>query len=135
MPMSIGKITADMIANDAVRVVNLSTSASEIWNTAKRVAKAWVNFNGSTGAINASFNVSSVTRNSAGDYTVTFTVPFSNTSYVAVLGAHGGAPGVAMAGGNSMANKAAGSFRLNTFAYNSGAIGDVGDVSAAFFSL
>ena len=35
--------------------------------------KAWVSFTGSTGAIRASSGVASVTRNSAGNYTITFT--------------------------------------------------------------
>lgn len=40
---------------------------------ADNVPKAWVTFTGSTGAVQKAFNVSSVTRNGAGDYTVTFT--------------------------------------------------------------
>lgn len=51
--------------------------------------KAWVNFNG-TGvvAIRQSFNVSSITDNATGDYTVNFTTPMVDTSY-ATLGAAG----------------------------------------------
>jgi hypothetical protein len=38
-------------------------------------AKAWVNFNGTgTVAIRASFNVTSITDNGTGDYTVNFTM-------------------------------------------------------------
>lgn len=44
-------------------------------------AKAWVNFAGSSGTINASYNVSSVSRASAGNYTVNFTTSFANTGY------------------------------------------------------
>lgn len=40
---------------------------------ADNVPKAWVIFAGATGAITAQYNVSSVTRNAAGDYTVAFT--------------------------------------------------------------
>ena len=37
------------------------------------VAKAWVNFDGTSGgSVRASFNTSSKTRNGTGDYTVTF---------------------------------------------------------------
>jgi hypothetical protein len=45
-------------------------------------AKAWVNFNG-TGAvaINTSFNVTSITDNNTGDYTVNFTTAFSSADY------------------------------------------------------
>jgi hypothetical protein len=44
-------------------------------------AKAWVNFVGSSGTINASYNVTSVTRASAGSYTVNFTTAFANNAY------------------------------------------------------
>jgi hypothetical protein len=45
-------------------------------------AKAWVSFTGATGAILASYNVSGVVRNSAGNYTVSFTTAFSSAHYV-----------------------------------------------------
>jgi hypothetical protein len=45
-------------------------------------AKAWVNFNGVGGAtIRSSYNVSSVTRNSTGNYTVVFTTAMSDANY------------------------------------------------------
>jgi hypothetical protein len=48
-------------------------------------AKAWVNFNGTgTVAIRASFNVTSITDNGAGDYTVNFTTAMPDTNYNAV---------------------------------------------------
>ena len=48
--------------------------------------RAWVNFNGTgTVSINASGNVSSVTDNGVGDYTVNFTNAMPNTNY-AVFG-------------------------------------------------
>lgn len=45
------------------------------------VVKAWVNFNGATGAIRASQNISSVTRNSTGDYTVNIASAMADTNY------------------------------------------------------
>lgn len=46
------------------------------------VAKAWVNFTGTgTVAINASHNVSSVTDNGTGDYTINFTNALSSANY------------------------------------------------------
>ena len=49
------------------------------------VCRAWVNFNGTgTVAINGSQNVSSITDNGAGDYTVNFTVSMANALYTAV---------------------------------------------------
>lgn len=48
-------------------------------------AKAWVTITGSTGAIQASYNVSGVVRNSAGDYTITFTTAFANANYAVLI--------------------------------------------------
>jgi len=48
-------------------------------------ARAWVNFNGtSTVAIRASGNVSSITDNGTGDYTVNFTTALPDANYSAV---------------------------------------------------
>ena len=50
-------------------------------------ARAWVNFKGtSPAAIRASSNVASVTRNTTGTYTITFTTPMPDANY-AVVGA------------------------------------------------
>lgn len=45
------------------------------------IAKAWVNFSGTTVATAGSFNVSSITRNGAGNYTVSFTTAMTSTNY------------------------------------------------------
>lgn len=48
-------------------------------------AKAWVNFNGTgTVAIRASFNVSSITDNGTGQYTVNFTSAMADTNYATI---------------------------------------------------
>jgi hypothetical protein len=45
--------------------------------------KAWIHFNGTgTPSSNASNNVSSITDNGTGDYTINFTTAFSNANYV-----------------------------------------------------
>jgi hypothetical protein len=47
-------------------------------------ALAWVNFNGTgTVAIRSSYNVSSITDNGTGDYTVNFTTALSDANYAA----------------------------------------------------
>lgn len=55
--------------------------ADSAGNTA--TCRAWVNFNGTTspGTIRASFNVSSVTKNGTGDYTVNFTNALPDANY------------------------------------------------------
>jgi len=58
-----------------------STSADNVINGS---AKAWVNFNGTgTVAIRASYNVSSITDNGTGTYTVNFTNAFADANYSA----------------------------------------------------
>jgi len=47
-------------------------------------AKAWVNYNGVTQTVRASYNVSSVTYNSTGLYTVNFTNAMVDANYVTV---------------------------------------------------
>jgi hypothetical protein len=45
------------------------------------IAKAWVNYNGSAQTILGSFNVSSVTYNATGNYTVNFSTAMANSNY------------------------------------------------------
>ena len=60
-------------------------------------AKAWVNFNGTgTVAIRGSGNVSSITDNGTGDYTVNFTVAMADANFSAV------AAGANMGAGNRL---------------------------------
>jgi hypothetical protein len=52
---------------------------------AQGTAAAWVNFNGTgTVAIRASYNVSSITDNGTGAYTVNFTTALADANYTAV---------------------------------------------------
>jgi len=63
-------------------------------------ARAWVNFNGTgTVAIRDSFNVSSITDNGTGDYTVTFATAMSNTNYAAFCNDKFSSDSVANGGG------------------------------------
>ena len=62
--------------------INTDTGLFSTNNAYLGIAKAWVNFNGTSGAINGSFNVSSITRNGAGDYTVNFTTAMPSANYV-----------------------------------------------------
>ena len=74
-------ITTAEIAAAAVTTAKLGTSE------ASGLAKAWVNFNGTgTVAIRASFNVSSITDNSAGNYTINLTTAVPDTNGVITFG-------------------------------------------------
>lgn len=58
------------------------TSSVPVNTVVNGTAKAWVNFNG-TGvvAIRQGFNVTSITDNAVGDYTVNFTTAMANANY------------------------------------------------------
>jgi len=67
---------------------NVLTSDGTSWTSATNfgAAKAWVQWVGASGSINGSLNVSSVTRNSTGNYTVNFTTVMPNANYSFVTG-------------------------------------------------
>jgi hypothetical protein len=61
------------------------TNSTSATNCVRGSATAWANFVGSSGSVRSSYNVSSITRNGTGDYTVNFTTAFSNVNYVPQL--------------------------------------------------
>jgi len=61
----------------------LNTDGSIGGTCLTQTCRAWVNFNGTgTVAIRASYNVSSITDNGVGDYTVNFTTAMADANYV-----------------------------------------------------
>ena len=92
-------------------------------------AKAWVNFNGTgTVAIRASYNVSSITDNGTGDYTVNFVTAMVDANYSATGAAH-------HAGNNITVQPftyATSSVRIYTMFYTS-SLGDSSFVNVAIF--
>jgi hypothetical protein len=68
-----------------LRVNTLQNAAGTGQPAMSGAAKAWVNFNGTgTVAIRASFNVTSITDNGTGDYTVNFTTALEDANYSVV---------------------------------------------------
>lgn len=79
-----GTLVLDTLQNGA------GTASTSADNVIRGCAKAWVNFNGTgTVAIRASYNVSSITDNGIGQYTVNFTTAMTDADY-AVLFTPGG---------------------------------------------
>ena len=93
--------------------------------------RAWVNFNGTaTVAIRASGNVSSITDNGAGNYTINFTTAMSDANYSTVVTV-GGTSGI-VSGGTDNIIAAVGSVGIVTFVANSSPT-DCSRISVAIF--
>jgi hypothetical protein len=72
----------------AVLASNASLMTTPSGTAPNYMCRAWVNFNGvTTVTIRASGNVTSVTRNGAGDYTVNLTTAMSDANYCAQVSA------------------------------------------------
>jgi len=79
------------------------------------VAKAWVNFNGTgTVAIRGQYNVSSITDNNTGDYTVNFTTAMPDANYAFCTSAIRGTAG---GNGNSVPGRNAVGTSITTSAF------------------
>jgi hypothetical protein len=85
-----GAVTSDKIADGAVGTVDIADasitaakmSGAQSGSAPAYAARAWVNFNGTgTVAIRGSGNVSSITDNGIGDYTVNFTTAMPDANY------------------------------------------------------
>ena len=98
-------------------------------------AKAWVNFNGDgTVAIRAAFNVTSITDNGTGRYTLNFTNAMPDVNYAAVFNGNGNQDAFG-GGGRQFAmvrTRATGTVELNAVD-DGGAESDPSYIGAAIF--
>jgi len=82
LPTVAGDINKQILINETADGVAIGTGGI---NQA-RIAKAWVNFNGSgTVAIRGSYNVSSITDTNTGNYRVNFSTAMADTNYCALV--------------------------------------------------
>lgn len=138
-----GTQVAQMPANSAMSFVYRQSNTTWYRNSAPALgnvgtapvyaARAWVNFNGTgTVAIRASGNVSSITDNGTGDYTVNFTTAMVDANY-SVTGscAQSGSGGRWMQV-SAAANQTTTAYRVNTY-NNSNAATDLEYVQTAIF--
>ena len=138
LPDEAGKVLTDV--SDLEPQVKTATNASGA--APVYACRAWVNFNGTgTVAIRASGNVSSITDNGIGDYTVNFTTAMPDEDYTPVAGALGDTEyGTVMTLGGAGATgallgKFVGSLRvhLRRNAGNTPPLGDTNEVNLAIF--
>ncbi len=86
-----GIVDADMLASNAVTTAKINDDAvTDAKQNLSGAAKAWVCFNGSAGAVSIrkAFNVSSITENATGDYTINFTTAMSDANYAVATTGH-----------------------------------------------
>lgn len=84
----VGRATTDTLTNKTLTTPNIdSAQFATVSGTAPIYpCRAWVNFNGTgTVAIRASGNVSSITDNGTGDYTVNFTTAMPDANYAVAM--------------------------------------------------
>jgi len=130
-----------------IKVTNIQDTSGGSQSTSEQLAKgrakAWVNFDGSgTAAIRDDFNVSSLTDNGTGDYTITFDTALANNDYALVtnqrLDTSGGAPNIVHTGNEhddnttTAARIICGTGNQNA-AGSSGSTGDVSSIHVVVF--
>jgi hypothetical protein len=94
LPLTGGTLTGNLTLTTAAIITLSKNPVGALEATTKQyvdnrpgLAKAWVNFNGTVvtpSTIRSSLNVSSVTKNGTGDYTVNFTTAMTDANYSAV---------------------------------------------------
>ena len=129
-------ITTADIAAGAVTDAKVNASAA-IADTklSGTTCKAWVNFNGTTATpstIRASYNVSSVTKNGTGDYTVNFTTAMVDANYAIANGKDNALAGT-FYGYWTTASQTTSNFRVNHTKIDSGST--YGDATTCMFSI
>lgn len=124
-----GIITNAELANSSVSISKLASDTLSV------TCRAWVNFDGtiagtrpftSSSGIRASYNVSSITYNSVGSYTVNFTTALADANYSVVCNA-------TFAGGNIIAVASSSSAASVGSFNNSNARADSNDLCVAIF--
>ena len=122
-----GRLVASTLNND--------TGVLATQNGMTGIAKAWVNFNGTgTVAIRSSFNVSSITDNGTGDYTVNFTTAMPDVNYSALGTVGDDNTLVTSVRVTSFNTYAVGSVRMRTLNNNTDDAQDVALANIAVFS-
>jgi hypothetical protein len=128
-----GQVTIAAPAVAGTTTLTLPATTGTVLNDATvGVCRAWVNFNGTgTVAIRASFNVTSITDNGTGDYTVNFTTALANANYAFLV-----TPTSSTAAANGNAVRTITTISTSAFRFvisNGSAIADVDYVNVAIF--
>jgi hypothetical protein len=131
-------VVTDAKLNLSANAPNIKTALNASGSAPIYACRAWVNFNGTgTVAIRASGNVSSITDNGVGDYTVNFTTAMQDANYAYPLSGNniidGSSQGYAGIQGSRKTAQTASSLRLTTFGTDNGSAQDFSTVNASIF--
>ena len=132
---SAGDVNKHIVVNSDADGVAIGTGGI----SQARIAKAWVNFVGTNGSINSSYNISSITDNTTGSFTVNFSTAMNGaTDYCCVAMAEynsSNGSGMHIYGANSQGSSlpTASAFRIDVLNYNDTNDGDCGPVHLLFF--
>lgn len=130
--MAYGTLKADVIQSDTAGTPPQFNDGNS--TQIGTLCRAWVNFNGTgTVAIRGSFNVSSITDNGTGDYTVNFTTALADANYACVMtvGAFSDVNDTNRAIVDR--NHQTTSIRAMTFVCSTGALADMASVNVSVF--
>ena len=130
-----GQVTISAPAVAGTTTLTLPATTGTVLNDATvGVCRAWVNFNGTlTGTITprASFNVTNITKNGTGDYTINFTTALANANYAFLV-----TPTSSTTAANGNAVRTVTTISTSAFRFvisNGSAIADVDYVNVAIF--
>lgn len=100
----------------------------------RSAAKAWINFNGSgTPAARDSYNISSITDNSVGNYTLHFSNSFSGATYAFALSCGSGTSVNTQIAQQGSAAPTASAFRMITYDLTAAGVVDATWIGAVFY--
>jgi hypothetical protein len=129
--MAYGNLLADVVQSSVTGTPTVFKDGAG--TETGQLCRAWVNFNGTgTVAIRASFNVSSITDNGTGDYTVIFITAMPDANYVGEVtaGRGSGSNTRQVSGPNAAPTTSA--FRIAT-ADSTGTLTDLEYINVAIF--
>jgi len=123
-------VTATVKSNSSSPPAFQNSSGTQIGT----LCRAWVNFNGTgTVAINAQFNVSSITDNGTGDYTVNFSNAMSDANFCADGTSSYASTPNSIGWDVQLGSQATGSVRMRTTNTINGGVADSENNSVAIF--
>jgi len=126
------------IPTATVTTLNAPSGVLATQNGMTGIAKAWVSYNASSQTIRGSFNISSVTYSSAGNYIINFTTAMPNANYsiaISTSSANSGGTSTMYAYINdNTAARSTTAFRMQSVISNGASFFDTGYLDATIFS-